>query len=112
MFAGAAVAGAGQLCLLAVSPASGYLALLRALLGVGTGLGLFSAPVVGAAIRAVPPELSGLAGGGAGDSHRHQGSKPGSFRIKILFLFFSGAETRHFSGLVQSQLPREGVKHV
>jgi MFS transporter, DHA2 family, methylenomycin A resistance protein len=33
------------------------------MLGVGTGLGLFSAPVVAAAIRSVPPQRSGLAGG-------------------------------------------------
>jgi MFS transporter, DHA2 family, methylenomycin A resistance protein len=63
MFAGAALAAAGQLCLLAVTPAGGYLTLLPALLGVGIGLGLFAAPAVTAAIRAVPPEQSGLASG-------------------------------------------------
>jgi DHA2 family methylenomycin A resistance protein-like MFS transporter len=63
MFAGAALAAAGQLCLLAVTPAAGYPRLLPALLGVGLGVGLFTAPVVTTAIRAVPPGRSGLASG-------------------------------------------------
>lgn len=63
MFAGAALSAAGQLCLLAVAPATGYLRLLPTLLGVGLGAALFAAPAVTAAIRAVPPERSGLASG-------------------------------------------------
>jgi MFS transporter, DHA2 family, methylenomycin A resistance protein len=63
MFAGAALAAAGQLGLLAITPASGYLRLLPVLLCVSFGLGLFTAPVVTTAIRAVPPSESGLASG-------------------------------------------------
>jgi MFS transporter, DHA2 family, methylenomycin A resistance protein len=63
MFAGAALYIAGQLCLLLVTPASGYLRVLPALLGVSFGLGMFTAPVVSISIRAVPPAQSGLASG-------------------------------------------------
>jgi DHA2 family methylenomycin A resistance protein-like MFS transporter len=63
MFAGATLSAAGQLCLLAVTPATGYLRLLPTLLGVGLGAALFAAPAVTVAIRAVPPERSGLASG-------------------------------------------------
>ena len=63
MLCAAAVAGTGQLCLLLVTPTSAYPRLLPALLGVGIGIGMFTAPVVTAAIRAVPAERSGLASG-------------------------------------------------
>lgn len=49
--------------MLAITPATGYPRLLPALLGVGIRLGLFNAPVVTTAIRAVPPGQSGLASG-------------------------------------------------
>lgn len=63
MLTGAAFAAAGQLCLLATTPTTGYPWLLPNLLGVGIGVGMFTAPVVAAAVRAVPPERSGLASG-------------------------------------------------
>jgi DHA2 family methylenomycin A resistance protein-like MFS transporter len=63
MLAGAAVAGIGQLCLLLITPATSYPVLVPALAGVGIGVGIFTAPVVATAIRAVPPDRSGLASG-------------------------------------------------
>jgi len=63
MLAGAAIAAAGQLCVLLVTPGAGYPRLVPALLGVGFGVGVFTAPLVAAAMRAVPPERSGLASG-------------------------------------------------
>ncbi|BCJ32177.1 MFS transporter [Actinocatenispora sera] len=66
MLAGALLAAAGSAALLATTAdphRDGYLALLPALLGVGTGVGLFTAPVVAAALRAAPPGRAGLANG-------------------------------------------------
>jgi DHA2 family methylenomycin A resistance protein-like MFS transporter len=93
MFAGAAVSAAGQLCLLAVTPAAGYLRLLPALLGVGLGAGLFAVPAVTAAIRAVPPERSGLASG-VNNTARQAGTALG---VAIFgALAGSPAHTHHF----------------
>ncbi|BCJ33536.1 MFS transporter [Actinocatenispora thailandica] len=69
MLAGALLAAAGEVGLLAVPAgaaglgAGGYLRLLPTLLGVGVGVGLFTAPVVAAALRAAPPGRAGLANG-------------------------------------------------
>lgn len=60
---GALVAALGAAGFALVEPDSGYLALLPALAGIGIGAGLFTAPVVTAAMSAVPPERSGLASG-------------------------------------------------
>ncbi len=63
MLGAALVAAAGQLCLLLISVKAGYLRLVPALIGVGIGVAMFTAPVVATAIRSVPPERSGIASG-------------------------------------------------
>lgn len=63
LLAGAALAGAGQLSLLAVRASSPYPLLFPALALVGIGIGIFVTPVVAMAVRAVPPDRSGLASG-------------------------------------------------
>jgi DHA2 family methylenomycin A resistance protein-like MFS transporter len=63
MIAGAALAAAGMLGLLAVSPTASYPRVLPALAGIGIGIGTFTAPVVAAAISALPSARSGLASG-------------------------------------------------
>jgi DHA2 family methylenomycin A resistance protein-like MFS transporter len=60
---GAALAAAGQLCLLLISVNAGYPRLVPALIGVGIGVAMFTAPVVATAIRSVPPGRSGIASG-------------------------------------------------
>jgi MFS transporter, DHA2 family, methylenomycin A resistance protein len=93
LFAGAALYIAGQLCLLLVTPASGYLRVLPALLGVSFGLGMFTAPVVSASIRAVPPAESGLASG-VNNTARQVGTALG---VAIFgALAGSPANTHHF----------------
>lgn len=63
LLAGAVLAGTGQLSLLAVGVSSPYALLFPALALVGTGIGIFVTPVVAMAVRAVPPDRSGLASG-------------------------------------------------
>lgn len=63
MLAGAALAGAGQLCAFLVPTTWSYPRLLPALVCLGVGIALFTTAVVSAAIRAVPAERSGLASG-------------------------------------------------
>jgi MFS transporter, DHA2 family, methylenomycin A resistance protein len=63
MLGAALVGAAGQLCLLLISVNAGYLRLVPALIGVGIGVAMFTAPMVATAIRSVPPERSGIASG-------------------------------------------------
>lgn len=66
MLAGALIAAVGSAALLATTAdphRDGYLSLLPTLLGVGVGVGLFTAPVVAAALRSAPPGRAGLANG-------------------------------------------------
>jgi MFS transporter, DHA2 family, methylenomycin A resistance protein len=61
MLAGLLVGAAGAATLLFVGIDSSYLRLLPALVGLGVGMGLLTAAVVAAAMRAVPAERAGLA---------------------------------------------------
>lgn len=63
MAVGAAVAIPAAASLALLEPRSGYPALAAALLGLGTAGGLFTPPLVAAAVRAAPAARSGLAGG-------------------------------------------------
>lgn len=61
--AGILLAACGALCMLGIGPASGWTALLPVLVLLGVGGGLMTTAVVAAAVRAVPPDRSGLASG-------------------------------------------------
>ncbi|GIH39092.1 MFS transporter [Microbispora corallina] len=63
MIAGLALGAAGAAWLLLVSPGSPYGVLVPALLGLGLGMGLLTASVVAAALRAGPPSRPGLSSG-------------------------------------------------
>ncbi|MGH3413767.1 MAG: MFS transporter [Marmoricola sp.] len=63
MLAGLLAGAAGSGLLVLVGPGSAYLRLVPVLLGLGVGMGLLTAAVVTAAVRAVPAARSGLAGG-------------------------------------------------
>ncbi|NUU23897.1 MAG: MFS transporter, partial [Streptomycetaceae bacterium] len=60
---GAAVALVGSLALLRVGPDTGYGRLLPALVGLGVGNGLMVSAVTAAAMRSLPGDRAGLAGG-------------------------------------------------
>lgn len=63
LIAGAAVAALGAAALGLLGPDGSYPVVLPAMLGLGIGSGLFTAPVVASAVRALPPAWSGLAAG-------------------------------------------------
>ncbi|MEU9242535.1 MFS transporter [Streptomyces sp. NPDC048385] len=63
MLAGLLLGVAGSLSLLAVAPDSGYLLLVPVLVGLGAGMGLLTAAVVAAALRAGPDDRPGLSSG-------------------------------------------------
>ena len=98
MFAGAAMAALGQLGLLAVTPTAGYARLLPALLAVGLGLGVFAAPAVAAAIRAVPAGQSGLASG-VNNTARQVGTALGVASYGAVA--GSPAHTQHFVAVIR-----------
>jgi DHA2 family methylenomycin A resistance protein-like MFS transporter len=60
---GALTAAAGAAGFALLEPTSSYPVLLLVLLGLGVGAGLFTAPVVTAAVSAAPADRSGLASG-------------------------------------------------
>jgi len=60
---GLIIGAAGSFALLGIAPDSSYVRLLPVLLGLGIGMGLLTAAVVSAAVRAAPPERAGLASG-------------------------------------------------
>lgn len=62
MTCGLLIGAVGSLGLLGVTSASGYWRLLPVLVGLGVGMGLLTAAVVSAAMRAVPPADAGLGG--------------------------------------------------
>ena len=76
MLGAALAAAAGQLCLLLISVDAAYLRLVPALIGVGLGVAMFTAPAVATAIRSVPPERSGIASG-VNNTARQAGSALG-----------------------------------
>lgn len=63
MTAGLLLGAAGSLALTTFAPSSSYFALVPALIGLGTGMGLLTAAVVAAAVRATPASRAGLASG-------------------------------------------------
>lgn len=63
LLAGAVAAACGMAALALVSPARGYWGVLPSLIGIGFGLGTFTAPVVALAMRAAPASRSGTASG-------------------------------------------------
>jgi len=60
---GALIAASGAASFAWLEPTSDYVVLLPALLGLGIGAGLFTAPAVTAAVAAAPADRSGLAAG-------------------------------------------------
>jgi len=61
MLIGLLCGAAGGVSMLLLRPDSGYLTVLPSLAGVGVGMGMLAAPVVAAAMQAVPASRSGVA---------------------------------------------------
>jgi MFS family permease len=74
--AGMALAGAGELLMLGLSPAGSWRHLLAGLLVTGVGTGLLNAGLARASVAVVPPARSGM-GAGANNTARYVGAAIG-----------------------------------
>jgi DHA2 family methylenomycin A resistance protein-like MFS transporter len=123
LITGAAVAAAGAAALGLLGPAGSALVVLPTMLGLGIGSGLFTAPVVASAVRALPPAWSGVAAG-VNNTARQCGtalgvaafgavagspSAPVEFGHRLGYLAVAGA-TLWSVALVISALTTEGAR--